>query len=59
MTSQKAPDCPLCGHPPMFVVGGSQAFCGNDNCRCLNWDMSKTPAENMADVGEVDLGDLG
>ena len=24
------PDCPLCRQPPKFIVGITQAFCGND-----------------------------
>ncbi len=55
MSEHKSPDCPLCGHPPMFVVGGRQAFCGNDDCRALGWDMDATPAENRANAGEIEL----
>lgn len=54
----KCPDCPVCGHPPMLRVGESQAFCGNDDCTTLSWEMSRTPAENLADATEVDLGGL-
>lgn len=56
METAKCPDCPLCGHPPQLVVGSAQAFCGNDECRALLWDPTSTPAENRADMGEVDLG---
>lgn len=54
----KSPDCPWCGHPPHFLVGLTQAFCGNADCRCLMWDPSLTPAQNQTNVGEVDLSGL-
>lgn len=50
------PDCPLCGHPPAFVlVGGVQAFCRNDECGCVCWNPSLTQRENLADIGPVEL----
>ena len=30
MSKPLTPDCPLCSHPPKFIVGITQAFCGND-----------------------------
>lgn len=48
------PDCPLCGHPPAFVlVGDVQAWCGNGACEAWTWNPSKTQAENVADIGRV------
>jgi hypothetical protein len=47
------PDCPLCGHPPgLVLVGDVQAFCGNDACRVMCWNPSRTRAENLDDIGE-------
>lgn len=43
----RCPLCPLCGAPPALVVGDSQAFCGNDQCRAMNWELLKTAAENL------------
>jgi hypothetical protein len=35
----KCPDCPLCGHPPVFaLVGGQQTFCGNEACAAWAWN---------------------
>ena len=45
------PDCPLCGHPPMMVFdGGTQAFCGNDDCTLLMWTPTKTLDANLMDA---------
>jgi len=50
------PDCPFCGQPPVMIFGGgTQAFCGNDDCTLLKWDPSKTLDENLLDAREVDL----
>lgn len=57
MTSQKAPDCPYCGHPP-FMVLSSQAFCGTEDCPCVMWNPDLTPAQNLVNVTEVDLSGL-
>jgi hypothetical protein len=47
MTEPLTPDCPWCGEAPYMVMGGgTQAFCGSDNCPCLTWDPSKSKAEN-------------
>lgn len=54
------PDCPVCGHPPAFVlVGAVQAFCGNGACAALMWNPSKTQADNLRDAGTIDLTDGG
>lgn len=52
------PDCPMCGHPPKVRLGVTQAFCGNDDCRCMVWNPAITQALNLADINEVDLPDL-
>ena len=50
------PGCPWCGGPPLLVMGGgTQAFCGNDDCDCLTWDPSKTDAANRRNANVVDL----
>ena len=48
------PDCPLCGQPPIKMMGGgTQAFCGNDDCRLLTWDPTKSAEGNLANASEV------
>jgi len=60
VTGLACPDCPVCGHPPAFVVGATQAFCDNDDCTALMWNPSKSRADNMRDAGTIDLsGDGG
>ena len=39
----------------MVMGGGTQAFCGNDDCNCLTWDPSKSEAENRRNVKVVSL----
>ncbi len=49
------PNCPLCGHPPAFVlVGNVQAFCGNDDCEAMCWNPSLTAAENRRHAVRVE-----
>jgi hypothetical protein len=48
------PRCPLCDEPPMMVFGGgTQAFCGNDDCTLICWDPSKTLDDNLLNAGVV------
>jgi hypothetical protein len=35
-----APFCPLCEEPAVLVLNDAQAFCGNEDCRCLMFDPS-------------------
>jgi hypothetical protein len=49
------PDCPLCGQPPRFAIGPTQAFCGNDDCTLILWDPSLSLDENLLDAGMVHL----
>ena len=50
------PDCPFCGHPPAMVFGGgSQAFCGNEDCTLLKWDPSLSLDENLLDAKMINL----
>ena len=49
------PDCPWCRQPPMMVMGGgTQAFCGTDDCNCLTWDPSMSEAQNRRNVKVID-----
>lgn len=56
VSAMKSPDCPVCGHPPAFLLG-NQAFCGNDDCTCLSWNPTITPAENLAGASKIDVED--
>jgi len=50
------PDCPLCGQPPfMMLGGGTQAFCGNDDCKTLTWNPAKSVDEFLLDVSFIEL----
>ena len=50
-------ECPGCGEPPVFLFGGgTQAFCGSDDCRWFTWDPTKTLAELIANAKTIDLG---
>lgn len=49
------PGCPLCGKPPRFAVGPTQAFCGNDDCTLILWDPSLSLDENLLDAGVVNF----
>ncbi len=48
----RSPDCPLCGHPPEFLLNW-MAFCGNQDCDALSWNLTITPAQNLANVNEI------
>ena len=48
--------CPGCGEPPMWLFGGgTQAFCGTDDCPWFTWDPTMTLAELNADAKTIDL----
>jgi hypothetical protein len=50
------PHCPFCGKPPAFIlVGSTQAFCGNEDCRLMCWNPSKTAVDNLDAIGTVDF----
>lgn len=52
------PDCPVCGEPPLWVLGGgTQAFCSGDECPVLTWDPSASAAENLLNMKPVTLTD--
>lgn len=49
-------NCPGCGEDPVFLFGGgTQAFCGTDDCPILTWNPTKTLAELNADSKAIDL----
>ena len=49
-TNMRTPRCPFCGEQPKFIVGITQAFCGNDDCDLLCWDPSLTLDANLMDA---------
>jgi hypothetical protein len=50
------PGCPLCGQPPIWLLGGgTQAFCGNDDCTLLTWNPSLSLDANLLDAKCVRL----
>ena len=50
----KTPVCPVCSRPPIFVLAGTQAFCGNDECRVLMWDPSKDRDDLLAKEDRIE-----
>ena len=58
MPEPLCPNCPLCGGPPLNGIvfgGGTQAFCGNEDCTAWIWDPSRSLDENLLDDGKVTL----
>ena len=54
MAEVLTPRCPLCGSAPYMVMGGgTQAFCGNDDCTLICWDPSLSLDDNLMDAGVV------
>jgi hypothetical protein len=45
--------CPVCGQLPDMVINPSQAFCGNDDCRALQWDPLQDAATQLAEGTEI------
>jgi len=51
------PSCPVCDQPPLFVLGGgTQAFCGNEECRALSWDPTLSRDELLARENRIEWG---
>lgn len=49
--------CPLCRQPPRFLLGGgTQAFCGTDECKIFTWNPMMTIDELFSDMAFIDLG---
>lgn len=40
MAESLTPNCPLCGHPPLFGPGDEPASCGNGDCPMISWSPS-------------------
>lgn len=59
MAEPLTPNCPLCGKPPLFAVGPTQAFCGNDDCTLILWDPSLSLDDNLLDAGVVHFPEEG
>lgn len=56
MTAPPTPDCPLCGAPPRYLLGGgTQAFCGSDGCPVFTWDPTATRDQFLATAVEINL----
>ncbi len=53
-----SPRCPGCDQEPLITFGGTQAFCGNDDCRVVSWDRSDDPAQFKAKAQLIDLSPL-
>ena len=52
----KAPVCPGCAQSPDLVLAdGHQAFCGNEKCLVLTWNMFDDPAQYKAKSRIVDV----
>lgn len=55
MAHVKCIRCPLCRSlPQLILAGGGQAFCPNDDCEVILWDMLSTLDENLMDASHVD-----
>lgn len=50
-----SPDCPMCGNPPIIVLGAEFAMCGEEKCRTVSWNPSRTIAHNMSNVNEIEF----
>lgn len=46
--------CPLCGMYPIMVLGGI-AFCDNEDCKTISWNMSKSLDELLMNAESVNL----
>ena len=56
MSEILTPRCPQCDQLPMMVFGGgTQAFCGNDDCNILMWTPTKSLDDNLLDAREIKL----
>ena len=53
----KSPVCPMCGEPPVLVMGGwTQAFCGNDkSCPVFTWNPHDTPEEFRRTAKQIEI----
>ena len=50
------PRCPVCDSDPVMVFGGgTQAFCGNDDCSTLCWNPTHSLDKNLMETHFVEL----
>jgi hypothetical protein len=48
--------CPGCGQvADLVLVGGGQAFCGNDECHVFCWNPAKSLTELFGNMEQVEL----
>lgn len=57
MSELKCPTCPACGRPPMMAMDVTQAFCVEDDCPVMTWNMTMTKDENLDDANFMDIKD--
>lgn len=57
MDEPKSPNCPMCGEPPLMVMGnGTQAFCRNaDGCPVFTWNPMDTPEEFRRTAKQIEI----
>lgn len=49
--------CPVCDQPPIFMLGGgTQAFCGNEECRVFTWDPTLSRDELLDRETQIEWG---
>ena len=53
------PCCPLCGEPPVMVMGcGTQAFCGNgDSCPVMTWNPTESRETFLRTAKQIEIQD--
>jgi hypothetical protein len=55
-----SPRCPLCSSPPVIMLGGgTQAFCGDDDCPTLTWNPMESPEEFRRTARPVEIVESG
>jgi hypothetical protein len=61
MDEPKSPDCPVCGEPPMMVMGGgTQAFCGNgEGCPVMTWNPMNSREEFFRTAKQIEIRPSG
>ena len=61
MTEILTPCCPMCGEPPMMVMGGgTQAFCGNgDGCPVMAWNPMNSREEFLRTAKQIEIRPSG
>ena len=58
MTEILTPRCPLCDEPPLWILGGgTQAFCGSDDCPVFTWNTLESREHFLRTAKHVTLQD--